>query len=203
MSLPFLHTAPGYDEDLRDSVLFERGLHATPICGRGRRRGDRGDAAGAGRGGDRLRRRHPGQHGRRPGGGQPHRGGTVKPGPLRLGRARRRGSGRPGPARAHRPADRAGGRCGFLQPFCGDRAQPDAVVRGLGTDWELPRVASSRTRAATSPTGAWTPPCGCAQGLAVRSHPEERAAELATRTLAFLTPERRGSHRAGDLGGER
>ena len=29
---------------------------------------------------------------------------------------------------------------GFLQAFCGDRAHPDAVVRGLGTDWELPRV---------------------------------------------------------------
>jgi 2-methylcitrate dehydratase PrpD len=34
----------------------------------------------------------------------------------------------------------AKGRFGFLQAFCGDRAHPDAVVRGLGTDWELPRV---------------------------------------------------------------
>ena len=32
------------------------------------------------------------------------------------------------------------GRFGFLQALCGDRAHPDAVVRGLGTDWELPRV---------------------------------------------------------------
>ena len=32
------------------------------------------------------------------------------------------------------------GRLGFLQAFCGDRAHPDAVVRGPGTDWELPRV---------------------------------------------------------------
>ncbi|MCW2574127.1 MAG: MmgE/PrpD [Modestobacter sp.] len=32
------------------------------------------------------------------------------------------------------------GRFGFLQAFCGDRAHPDAVVRGPGTDWELPRV---------------------------------------------------------------
>jgi 2-methylcitrate dehydratase PrpD len=32
------------------------------------------------------------------------------------------------------------GRFGFLQAFCGDRAHPDAVVRGLGTDRELPRV---------------------------------------------------------------
>jgi hypothetical protein len=33
MSLPFLNTAPGYDEELRNSVFFERGLHATSICG--------------------------------------------------------------------------------------------------------------------------------------------------------------------------
>src|SRR5207302_10863223 len=32
------------------------------------------------------------------------------------------------------------GRFGFLQAFCGDRAHPDAVVRGLATDWELLRV---------------------------------------------------------------
>src|SRR5260221_11390144 len=33
MSWPFLNTAPGYDEELRSSVFFERGLHATSICG--------------------------------------------------------------------------------------------------------------------------------------------------------------------------
>jgi hypothetical protein len=33
MSLSFLNTAPGYDEKLRNSVFFERGLHATSICG--------------------------------------------------------------------------------------------------------------------------------------------------------------------------
>src|ERR1700694_2684681 len=33
MSLPFLNTAPGYDEELRNSMFFERGLHATYICG--------------------------------------------------------------------------------------------------------------------------------------------------------------------------
>ncbi|MGA9160622.1 MAG: hypothetical protein WB297_07130 [Actinomycetota bacterium] len=37
MSLPFLNTAPGYDEKLRNSVFFERGLHATSICGAVRR----------------------------------------------------------------------------------------------------------------------------------------------------------------------
>jgi hypothetical protein len=33
MSLPFLNTAPRYDEELRNSVFFERGLHATSTCG--------------------------------------------------------------------------------------------------------------------------------------------------------------------------
>src|ERR1700694_4634668 len=33
MSSPLLNTAPGYDEELRNSVFFERGLHATSICG--------------------------------------------------------------------------------------------------------------------------------------------------------------------------
>jgi 2-methylcitrate dehydratase PrpD len=32
-SVQFLNTAPGYDEELRNSVFFERGLHATSICG--------------------------------------------------------------------------------------------------------------------------------------------------------------------------
>jgi 2-methylcitrate dehydratase PrpD len=84
MSLPLLNTAPGYDEELRNSVFFERGLHATSICG----------VAAA----DLAR------HGL-----------TGPPTVLE-------------------------GRFGFLQAFCGDRAHPDAVVRGLGTDWELPRV---------------------------------------------------------------
>jgi hypothetical protein len=34
MSLPFLNAAPGYDEELRNSVFFERGLHATSIWAR-------------------------------------------------------------------------------------------------------------------------------------------------------------------------
>jgi len=33
MSLLFLSTAPGYDEELRNSVFFERCLHATSNCG--------------------------------------------------------------------------------------------------------------------------------------------------------------------------
>src|SRR5438105_213452 len=42
MRLPFLNTAPGYDEELRNAVFFERGLQAVPVQplhprGRGRR----------------------------------------------------------------------------------------------------------------------------------------------------------------------
>jgi hypothetical protein len=47
-----LSTAPGYDEKRRNSVFFECGLRDVHLR-RGRRRGGRGDAAAAGRGGDR------------------------------------------------------------------------------------------------------------------------------------------------------
>src|SRR5882757_1024501 len=33
MSLPFLNTAPGYDDELCNSVFFERGLRAASVCG--------------------------------------------------------------------------------------------------------------------------------------------------------------------------
>jgi hypothetical protein len=52
------------------------------------------------------------------------------------------GSGRAGPGRAPGPPAALEGRFGFLQAFRGDRADRDAVVRGLGTNRELPRVAS-------------------------------------------------------------
>ena len=138
MSLPFLNTAPGYDEELRNSVFFERDLHATSICGavgaavavamlQGQDEAGIASAAGiaASMGAGLLEANRT--------------GGTVKR--VHCGwAALRRGSGRAGPARAHRPADRAGGPLGFVQAFCGDRAHPDAVARGLGTDWELPRM---------------------------------------------------------------
>jgi hypothetical protein len=107
MSLPFLNTAPGYDEELRNSVFFERGLHATSICGaigaaeavamlQGQDEAGIASAAGiaASMGAGLLEANRT--------------GGTVKR--VHCGwAALRRGSGRPGPARAHRPADRAGG----------------------------------------------------------------------------------------------
>jgi hypothetical protein len=33
MSLPFMNGTPGCAEERRNSVFFERGLHATSICG--------------------------------------------------------------------------------------------------------------------------------------------------------------------------
>ena len=139
MSLPFLNTAPDYDEELRNSVFFERGLHATSTCGavgaavavatlQGQDEAGIASAAGiaASMGAGLLEANRT--------------GGTVK----------RVHCGWAAPAAWQRPTwPRHGltgpptvleGRFGFLQAFCGDRAHPDAAVRGLGTDWELPRV---------------------------------------------------------------
>jgi len=139
MSLPFLNTAPGYDEELRNSVFFERGLHATSICGavgaavavamlQGQDEAGIASAAGiaASMGAGLLE--------------ASRTGGTVKR--VHCGWAARCGVAAAGLARhgLTGPPAVLEGRFGFLQAFCGDRAHPDAVVRGLGTDWELPRV---------------------------------------------------------------
>ena len=118
MSLPFLNPALGYDEELRNSVFFERGLHATSICG----------AVGAAVAVAMLQGQDEG--------GSPSAAGiaaSMGAGLLEANRDLAR-HGLTGP-----PTVLEGG-FGFLQAFCGDRAHPDAVVRGLGTDWELPRV---------------------------------------------------------------
>jgi 2-methylcitrate dehydratase PrpD len=139
MSLPFLNTAPGYDEELRNSVFFERGLHATSICGavgaavvvamlQGQDEAGIASAAGiaASMGAGLLEANRT--------------GGTVKR--VHCGWAARCGVAAADLARhgLTGPPTVLEGRFGFLQVFCGDRAHPDAVVRGLGTDWELPRV---------------------------------------------------------------
>ena len=140
MSLPFLNTAPGYDEELRNSVFFERGLHATSICGavgaavavamlQGQDEAGIASAAGiaASMGAGLLEANRT--------------GGTVKR--VHCGWAARCGVAAADLARhgLTGPPTVLEGRFGFLQAFCGDRAHPDAVVRGLGTDCELPRVA--------------------------------------------------------------
>jgi len=123
MSLPFLNTAPGYDEELRNSVFFERGLHATSICG----------AVGAAVAVTMLQ----GQDeagiasaaGMRPGAGllEANRtGGTIKRVHCGVAAADLARHGLSGPPTVLE------GRFGFLQAFCGDRAHPDDV-RGLGT----------------------------------------------------------------------
>src|SRR5438105_7472507 len=138
MRLPFLNTAPGYDEELRNAVFFERGLHATSICGavgaavavamlQGQDVAGIASAAGiaASMGAGLLEANRT--------------GGTVKR--VHWGwAALRRGSGRPGPARAHRPADRAGGPlrvpAGVLR-----RPRPPGRRRPRpGHGLELPRV---------------------------------------------------------------
>ena len=139
MSLPFLNTAPGYDEELRNSLFFERGLHATSICGavgaavavamlQGQDEAGIASAAGiaASMGAGLLEANRT--------------GGTVKR--VHCGWAAHCGVAAADLARhgLTGPPTVLEGRFGFLQAFCGDRAHPDAVVRGLGRDWELPRV---------------------------------------------------------------
>ena len=139
MSWPFLNTAPGYDEELRNSVFFERGLHATSICGavgaavavamlQGQDEAGIASAAGieASMGAGLLEANRTGGTVKRAHCGWAARGGVAAADLARQGLT--------GPPTALE------GRFGFLQAFCGDRAHPDVVVRGLGTDWELPRV---------------------------------------------------------------
>src|SRR2546423_8375996 len=98
MSLPFLNTAPGYDEELRNSVFFERGLHATSICGavgaavavamlQGQDEAGVASAAGiAASMGAGLPEANPTRGGAQPdpcGAGPPRRGGGPPPGPPR------------------------------------------------------------------------------------------------------------------------
>ena len=161
MSLPFLNTAPGYDEELRNSVFSERGLHATSICGavgaavavamlQGQDEAGIASAAGiAASMGARLL-------------GANRTGGTAKR--VYCGWAARCGVAAADLARhgLTGPPTVLEGRFGFLQAFCGDRAHPDAVVRGLGTDWELPRVVFKLYPCNHFTHAAWTPPRGCA-----------------------------------------
>ena len=165
MSLPFLNTAPGYDEELRNSVFSERGLHATSICGavgaavavamlQGQDEAGIASAAGvAASMGARLL-------------GANRTGGTAER--VYCGWAARCGVAAADLARhgLTGPPTVLEGRFGFLQAFCGDRAHPDAVVRGLGTDWELPRVVFKLYPCNHFTHAAWTPPPRLrAQGL--------------------------------------
>src|SRR5262249_31285429 len=129
----------GYDVQSRNSVFFDRGLHATSICG------TVGAAAAAGvlLELDERQLAHAMSISASMGAGllEANRtGGSVKR--IHCGWAAHSGVtaaqlARGGPTR---PPTVLEGRVGFLQAFCGDRARPDAVVDRLGSEWELLRL---------------------------------------------------------------
>lgn len=129
----------GYDAALRNSIFFERGQHATSICGAvagavaaGMLRGldantmasAMGIAASMGAGLIEANRT----------GGtvkQAHCGWAAHAAVVAADLARQ---GLTGPRTALE------GRFGFFQAWCGDGADPGAVVRDLGDRWELPTI---------------------------------------------------------------
>ncbi|GAA0943186.1 MmgE/PrpD family protein [Pseudonocardia zijingensis] len=129
----------GYDRELGNSVFFERGQHATSICGAV---GAAVAAAVVG-GLDAERIAHAAGIAASMGAGllEANRtGGTVKR--MHCGWAAHSGvvaadlakHGLTGPPTV------VEGRFGFLQAFCGERADADAVIAGLGEHWELPGI---------------------------------------------------------------
>ncbi len=129
----------GYDAELGNSIFFERGLHATAICGAvaagvsaamiaGLDLDGVASAAGiaASMGAGLLEANRTGGSVKRV-----HCGWAAHAGVSAADLARHGMTG---------PPTVIEGRFGFLQAYCGDRAEPDAVVRGLGEHWELPGV---------------------------------------------------------------
>jgi 2-methylcitrate dehydratase PrpD len=129
----------GYDRELGNSVFFERGQHATSICG------TVGAAVAAAMVGglDAERIAHAAGIAASMGAGllEANRtGGTVKR--VHCGWAAHSGVVAADLARhgLTGPPTVVEGRFGFLQAFCGERADVDAVVAGLGEHWELPGI---------------------------------------------------------------
>ncbi|QFU92149.1 MmgE/PrpD family protein [Amycolatopsis sp. YIM 10] len=126
----------GYDEELGNSVFFERGLHATAICGAlgGAAASamlsdvDVADAIGiaSSMGAGLLEANRT--------------GGTVKR--VHCGWAAHSAVTAAGLARTGitGPPTVLEGRFGFLQAFCGDQTNPAAITDGLGEHWELPGI---------------------------------------------------------------
>ncbi|MFT4028864.1 MAG: MmgE/PrpD family protein [Protaetiibacter sp.] len=129
----------GYDRELGNSIFFERGFHATAICGAigaaaaaaiisnfdAERTADAiGIAASMGSGLLEANRT----------------GGTVKR--MHCGWAAHGGLAATDLARhgMTAPPSVIEGRFGFLSAFCGDGADVEAVTRDLGTHWELPTI---------------------------------------------------------------
>ena len=129
----------GYDAALGNSVFFERGLHATAICG------TVGGAVAAGMlaGLDADRIGHAIGIAASMGSGllEANRtGGAVKR--VHCGWAAHAAVTAASLARhgLTGPPTVIEGRFGLLQAFCGDQGHPEAVTAGLGEHWELPGV---------------------------------------------------------------
>ncbi len=129
----------GYDEELGNSVFFEKGLHATSIAG------TLGGALAAALlyGLDEEEIGHAVAISASMGAGliEANRtGGTVKPvhcgwaAHAAITAAELARHGLTGPPTVFE------GRFGFLQAYLGDEADVEALTRGLGEEWELPRV---------------------------------------------------------------
>ncbi len=129
----------GYDETLRNSVFFERGLHATAICGA------LGAAAAAAMliGLDECGIAHAMAIAASMGSGllEANRtGGTVKR--VHCGWAAHAAVTAAELARTGLtgPPTVVEGRFGLLRAYCGDRYDVTAITSGLGVEWELPNV---------------------------------------------------------------
>lgn len=126
----------GYDRANRASIFFERGLHATSICGA------IGSAAAAGvllgLDADRLANAMAIAASMGAGILEANRtGGTVKP--VHCGWAAHGGVTAAELAKAGLtgPPTALEGRFGWLMAFCGERADPEAITADLGERWEL------------------------------------------------------------------
>lgn len=129
----------GYDEELGNSVFFERGLHATAICGA------LGAAAAAAMLSDVDSEGIADAIGIAASMGSGlleanRTGGTVKR--IHCGWAAHGAVTAAGMARhgITGPPTVLEGRFGLLQAFCGDQSDVDAIVDGLGERWELPGI---------------------------------------------------------------
>ncbi|HEY3471690.1 MAG TPA: MmgE/PrpD family protein [Amycolatopsis sp.] len=129
----------GYDEELGNSVFFERGLHATAICGA------LGAAAAAAMLSDVDEAGIADALGIAASMGSGlleanRTGGTVKR--IHCGWAAHAAVTAAGMARhgITGPPTVLEGRFGLLQAFCGDQSDVDAIVDGLGERWELPGI---------------------------------------------------------------
>jgi hypothetical protein len=195
MSLPFLNTAPGYDEELRNSVFFERGLHATSICGavgaavavamlQGQDEAGIASAAGiaASMGAGLLEANRT--------------GGTVKR--VHCGWAARCGVAAADLARhgLTGPPTVLEGRFGFLQAFCGDRAHPDAVVRGLARTGAAARGFQAVPVQPLHPRGRGRRPAAARPG----ARPRRRHSDRAGRRQARPAHDRRATRGQGTAG---